>query len=122
MDFKTQLGLSPETGRPTDETDSLADYVNLAPPGMEPDPAVLEGMEKAAVYLDVNLTTLPGPEVWNDPYSLSIAAVALGKVSVPCALVPPAARHPFSRRFLASSSCPPIWTEQVRLSYLFQLR
>jgi CD109 antigen len=62
-------------------TNALADYVHLAPPGVEPDPAVLEGLEKAATYLDPNLTTLAGAEVWNDPYSLSIAAVGLPKVA-----------------------------------------
>jgi CD109 antigen len=59
-------------------TNALADYVVLAPAGSEPAPSVASALAKSAAYLESHRTSLPG--INDDPYSLSIAAVALQKV------------------------------------------
>ncbi|MGQ9590550.1 MAG: alpha-2-macroglobulin family protein [Planctomycetota bacterium] len=57
---------------------ALADAIYLAPAGSEPPASVAEALAKAAAFLATSQTTLPG--VRDDPYSLSIAALALGKI------------------------------------------
>ena len=71
-------GLSNVYGMAAYVTNALADYVVLIPDGTEPPAQVVTALSKAAAFLQSARTALPG--INDDPYPLSIAAVALQKV------------------------------------------